>query len=232
MLVTTPVGVGLETSTSRILDVTGTLAPGMWSYRPLIPDIPEFTHHRFATVAERGWEADSFSCSTLTGTYLETSKHYYPDRTSIDLVPAERLFLDAVVLQVPRQAREHITLDAVRSVSPELRSGDALLIATGWDRHWWDRDLFVMESPHFERAAMEWLVERGVALVGGDFPCFDDPQPDQAEGVNIPLFAANRLILAPLVGLTQIDQKRVRLIALPIKISGACGAPCRAMVLL
>ena len=222
----------LDANANRVLDITGTLASGMWSYRPLIADVPEFVHHRFATVEERGWEADAFSCSTLTGTYLETSKHYYPERPSIDQIPPARLFFDAVVLQLPRQSREHITLDALRSAAPDLRPGDALLVATGWDRHWWTSDLFVMESPHFERAAMEWIVEQGVALVGGDFPCFDDPQPGQAEGVNVPLLAADRLILAPLVGLTQIEQHRVRLIALPLKLSGACGAPCRALVLL
>jgi len=88
-----------------------------------------------------------------------------------------------------------------------------------------------MESPHVERPAMEWIVARGVAILGGDVPCYDDPLPDQGQGVNVPLFDSGALILAPLVGLDRIWKPRVRLVVLPIKLRGACGAPCRAVVI-
>src|SRR5215204_3429360 len=45
----------------RHIDVTGTLASGMWSYKPSVPDMPLFKQWRFAEVAERGWEADAFT---------------------------------------------------------------------------------------------------------------------------------------------------------------------------
>jgi len=217
---------------TRLIDVTGTLAEGMWSYRPSIPDVPEFRHWRWATVDERGWEADAFAMATLTGTYLETAKHYYPNRPSIDEVPPARLVVDAAVIHLSKGAREHITVADLASAAPVLHPGDALLVGTGWDRHWCEPgETFVMESPHFERAAMEWVVAHRVGILGGDFPCFDDPQQGQGQGMNVPLLQSDALILAPLVGLDRITRPRVRLTALPLKLKGACGAPCRALVM-
>lgn len=186
----------------------------------------------FQSIAADGSEADALVLSTLTGTYLETAKHYFPERRSIDQVPPDQLFVMAVVAQVPKGPGEHITVDDLWEIDADVRPGDAALIATGWDRHWFDAETFVLQSPHFEREAMEWLVARGVAIVGGDVPCFDDPDPAQAQGVNRPLLEADRLILAPLYGLTAVSHGRHHLTVLPLKLAGACGAPCRAILTL
>lgn len=215
----------------RVVDLTGTLAPGMWSYRPIVPDVPMFAQRRWATIEERGWEADAFELASLTGTYLETAKHLYPDAISLDQVPPERLLVDAAVVRVAKGPREHIGVADLEAAAPDLRPGDALLVATGWDRYWWEAERFVLECPHFERATMEWIVGRGVAILGGDVPCFDDPDPAGAQGVNTPLLESGALILAPLVNLGELLQDRVRLIVLPLKVRGACGAPCRAIAL-
>ena len=215
----------------RHIDVTGTLAPGMWSYKPSVSDMPLFERWRFAAVSERGWEADAFTMATLTGTYLETAKHLFPDHYSIDQLPPERCFLDAVIARIPKGAREHITAPELEATAPDVRPGDALIVATGWSRHWWDSgEVFVLESPHFDLAAMRWIVARRVGILAGDFPCFDDPNPEGAQDVNRLLFGIDALILAPLVNLDQVTQDRVRLTALPIKLQGACGASCRAII--
>jgi arylformamidase len=216
----------------RYLDITGTLAPEMWSYRPSIPDIPPFEHHRWATIDERGWEADAFSMPTLAGTYLETSKHHFADGPGIDEIPPERLFVDAAIVQIPKGAREHITVADLEGADPTILPGDALLIATGWDRYWWDDGTtFVMESPHFDLPAMQWIVARGVSILGGDMPCFDDPQPGGGQGVNLPLLKSGAMILAPLVRLQEVTRSRAKLVVLPIKLRGACGSSCRAILI-
>lgn len=216
----------------RYLDITGTLAPEMWSYRPSIPDIPPFEQRRWATIEERGWEADAFAMPTLAGTYLETAKHHFADGPSIDEIPPERLFVDAAIVKVPKGAREHVTVADLEAANPTIHRGDALIVATGWDRHWWDDGTtFVMESPHFDLAAMHWIVERGASILGGDMPCFDDPQPGGGQGVNLPLLKSGALILAPLVRLQEITSPRAKLVVFPIKLRGACGAPCRAIVI-
>jgi arylformamidase len=217
---------------TKYIDITGTLAPGMWSYKASIPDIPPFTQERWAKIDERGWEADVFSMPTLAGTYLETGKHHYEDVESIDEVSPDRLFVNVSILRLPKSDREHITVADLERLKPVIEPGDAVLVSTGWESLWWDQTgRFVLQSPHFERTAMEWIVSRGAKIVGGDIPCFDDPVGAEAEGVNTPLFDAGALILAPVVNLTSVTAKRAQLVVLPIKLRGSCGAPCRAIII-
>lgn len=219
--------------TPKYIDITGTLAPNMWSYRPMNgPGNPVFEIHRFATIEDRGWEADAFSMSTLTGTYLETSKHLFADHAPIADLPIERFFVDATIARIPKGPREHITVADLEASVSELNPGDALLVATGWDKHWFDDGtIFVFESPHFDLEAMTWISARGVSILGGDMSCFDDPQPGQAQSVNHVLFAGGALILAPLVGLNRVTKSQVRLNVFPLKMADSCGSPCRAIII-
>ncbi|CAN5530843.1 cyclase family protein [soil metagenome] len=213
------------------LDITGTLSPDMWSYRAMIPDMPRFEQRRFATIPEQGWEADWFAMPTLAGTYLETAKHLIGDRLSIDQVPIDDLFVRATIATIPKQASEHITVSDLESAVTELEPGDALLVSTGWERHWWDDgSVFVGQSPHYDLSAMQWIVDRNVSILGGDFPCYDDPVTEQGQNVNMPLFESGALILAPLVNLAKWSSHRAMLTVLPIPLKGACGAPCRAIL--
>ncbi len=217
----------------RYVDLTGTYFPGMWTYRPIIPNIQLYQQSRFATVPEQGWEADVVTLPTLCGTYFETSKHLYPDHPGIAALPLERCFVRATIARIPKGSREHITAADLESAVSELDPGDALLVATGWDKHWNDPtgETFVLESPHFDMPAMRWMVDRGISILGGDFPTFDDPHAETAQGVNTVLFGSDALILAPLVGLANVRSNRVDLVVLPIKLNDACGAPCRAIAI-
>jgi kynurenine formamidase len=83
-------------------------------------------------------------------------------------------------------------------------------------------------SPYFTYDAIAYLVEKKPFLLGTDFPrweSFEHPQ-------NLfPLFyAANILMLAPVINLEQIRATRVKLTALPLNIPGTSCIPCRAIV--
>jgi kynurenine formamidase len=77
---------------------------------------------------------------------------------------------------------------------------------------------------------MQWIVDQGVSILGGDMPCFDDPRPSEGQDVNTVLFGSGALILAPLVNLGRWPHPRAMLTVLPIPLQGACGAPCRAFL--
>lgn len=212
-----------------LIDLTGPLEPNMWSYAPMIDDIPPFEHSRWATIEERGYEADWFAMPTLAGTYLETAKHLFADAPSIDQIPLERFFVPATIARIPRGPREHVTVADLEAAISKLDPGDALLVSTGWEKHRGEADTFVMQSPHFDLDAMQWMVDRGISILGGDMPCFDDPVGDEGQGVNTVLFGSGALILAPLVALESTPATRGQLTVLPIPLVGSCGAPCRAV---
>ncbi|HVO41151.1 MAG TPA: cyclase family protein [Aggregatilineales bacterium] len=213
---------------NQILDITGLIEESMWSYPPPVtrPAI-----ERIASLdGADGWDAHRMTLCTLTGTYLEASAHLLVNGETIDHVAPERFIRPATVLQLPDCAPGYpITPDDLAAAATDTapRRGDALLVATGWDRMW-NQPRFVQDSPHFTSSAMAWLVDTGATVIGGDVPCFDDPA--HPVGVNKLLFGAGSLILAPLVKLRQATRRDLLLIALPLRVKGVCGTPCRALL--
>ena len=212
----------------KLIDITGPLENGMWSYPDPYPkvhieeiDMPDWIpYDTFSWV---------FTLGAQNGTYLETAAHMFRDAATIDEVPLERMILDASIIQLPdKEPNSAITVDELMNAAVDIRPGDALIIGTGWDVKWHDKD-FISACPFFALAAMEWIFDQQVSLMGADLPRFDSwetPQEFFAE-----FFRRDILLLAPLVNLRAITRTRVRLIALPLKVKGVCGTPCRAVVL-
>lgn len=209
----------------KLIDLTGTLEPGMWRYDS-IPDVEIFP---LTTIEQDGNESHGFRLATIIGTYLETAAHHFHGEPTIDQIPVERFIVPAAILRIPRSAGTPISredLDAA-ATGITIQPGDALIFATGWEKMW-NQPEFIRESPYLTPEAMQWIVARRISILGGDVPCFDNP--NGGAGVNRVLFRSGALILAPLVNLGAVTQSKVRLMAFPLKIKGVCATPCRVIV--
>jgi kynurenine formamidase len=152
-----------------------------------------------------------------------------PDQPTIDQVPVERFMVRSAVLQLAdKMPREHITLAHLTGAGVDVQPGMGILVAAGWDRMWRDTGFF-WESPHFTREAMQWIGDKRPAILGLDFPSSNDPRAP--EGLNSIIFATGTLLLAPLVNLRRLSKQYIDLIALPLRIPGLCGTPCRAVAI-
>jgi kynurenine formamidase len=155
----------------------------------------------------------------------------YLDRITIDQVPLARCYqIDALTLWVPKQGDQAITVEdltqALAKSGETFRPGDALLVGTGWDKHWHQPD-FVTHPPYFTASAIDWVLEHQASLLGGDTPRYDSPSNPQ--NFFPKFFQHDILLLAPVVNLDQVRQPRGKLTALPLPIQGACASPVRAL---
>ena len=100
-------------------------------------------------------------------TYLETGAHLYPEMEKINEVGLERLFVSAVVLQIPRGAGEKVTAPDIESklkdAGETVNPGEALLIGTGYN---FFEDPDFKNTPHFRYDAVEWAVQPPVRHSG------------------------------------------------------------------
>ena len=210
----------------RIIDLSLTIENGVGVLGDVFPP-PQV--EELASLEEQGWVGHRFVLTSLTGTYLETSAHVFPDGEWLDEVPVERCIRPITVFHLsgigPQYGIRAVDLEACEQ---QLKAGDAALIHTGWDVRLGEED-YITNSPFFQEDAMRWLLERGAALIGADIPSYDSPKLPM-EMVKL-LFATNCLLLAPLINLGQITNTRPLLVALPMKVKGVCGAPCRAIVI-
>lgn len=214
----------------RIVDISGPIEDNMWSYgdpypTPRIEQIPPPTWLDYPVYSQ------TVSFAVQSGTYLETAAHLDRGRMPIDQLPLARCYMvDAVALWIPKGANGGITLEdllqAQQRQGVEVRTGDALLVGTGWDKQWHE-PVFVTDPPYFTAAAMDWILDQQLALLGGDTPRYDSIHHPQ--NFLPKFFQTEMLLLAPLTNMDQVQQPRGKLIALPLKIKDACASPVRAL---
>jgi kynurenine formamidase len=224
---------------SRIIDLSGPLYEGMWSYRGLsgIPDsLPAFGSERVAALETHGFEAFAYHMSSITGTYIETGGHMLPGMPSLGVLPTETFVRPAVVCHVSRKNAEEV-IHAAELVAhcPTVQPGDALLIECGWGSRW-EQPEFVPGSPAFHVDCLPWFMAQPFSILGVDVPCIESARSRPAEGdqtgnMLTPIFERGALLLAPLVNLDLVTVPRGRLLALPLSIRAVSGAPCRALLI-
>ncbi|MDH3797132.1 MAG: cyclase family protein, partial [Desulfobacterales bacterium] len=105
-----------------------------------------------------------------TGTYIDAPFHRYSEGIDLSgLEMASIADLDGIVFRIAQGMRA-IDKDVFKSGNVE---GKAVLIHTGWDRHW-RTDAYFENHPFLTRNAAEHLKSCGAALVGIDSLNIDD----------------------------------------------------------
>jgi kynurenine formamidase len=159
-----------------------------------------------------------------TGTYLDSPFHRYADGEDLSGLALESLAeLDAVVVSMPAGAGRAIGAEAFEGV--EL-GGRAVLIRTGWDRHW-GTERYGSANPFLTGEAADLLVEAGARLVGIDSLNIDDTE-DRTRPAHSILLGARIPIVEHLRGLGGLPASGFRFSAVPPKVAGFGTWPVRA----
>ena len=103
--------------------------------------------------------------------------------------------------------------------------GRAVLVHTGWDRHW-TTDAYFEGHPYLTEAAAAALVERGAVFVGIDSFNIDDTD-DLRRPVHT-LLGNNIPIGEHLCGLAGLPARGARFFAVPVKVKAFGTFPVRA----
>jgi kynurenine formamidase len=117
-----------------------------------------------------------------------------------------------------------------------IRSGDAVLIRTGWTKHWSDAETFIgrrggMPGPG-EQAA-RWLIGQGATLVGSDTPGFEC-LPTPGVSVHAIMLVDEGIHIMENLDLDEVAllrRPRVLFLALPLRLAGATGSPIRPIAI-
>lgn len=121
-----------------------------------------------------------------------------------------------------------------------IDAGDVVLLRTGWGRYWHEPRRYLNElvMPGAGLAAAHWLTERGVFAVGSDTAAFERlPSPRMDVHVHLlverGVHIIENLMLEDLAEeLRESQSNEFALLAAPLKLEGATGAPIRPLALL
>ena len=207
----------------EIVDLTMAISP----LTRVFPGSPQPAFIKWSTFGVHGYDSEVMHMSTHTGTHMDAPSHFAPGRASIDQVPASRLVSSAVLLRVRKGADGTIVVADI--MDEEIREGDAVVFATGWEKH--EGADYMTRNPGLSQDVARYLVERKVNAVGIDGPSIDPGFDEKFAAHNI-LLPAGVIVVENLCNLDRIEGRRFTLVVAPLKLAGASGSPVRALALL
>ncbi|MEO7635797.1 MAG: cyclase family protein [Sphingomicrobium sp.] len=204
----------------RIVDLSHVIEHGMVTYGNLPgPHICDYwTREGSAANYDDGssFQIGRIDMVANTGTYLDSPFHRYAEGKDLAELPLKSLAdLPGIVLRRPfadglATGAEHFTELDVR--------GRAVLVHTGWDRHW-RTEPYKHDHPFLTGEAARWLADHGAALVGIDSYNIDQTSI-RARPVHTILLGADIPICEHMTGLDQLPDGGFRFSAVPPKIAG------------
>jgi arylformamidase len=213
---------------ARFIDLSHVIEDGMVTFGDLPgPHICDYWTREAS--ADRYDDGSTFQIGRIdmvanTGTYLDSPFHRFADGNDLARLPLESLAdLDGIVVRRPFEAGLAIDADAFTGL--DVR-GKAVLVHTGWDRHW-RTDAYKTDHPFLTADAADGLVANGAAFVGIDSYNIDQTSI-RARPVHTKLLGADIPICEHMTGLGQLPDRGFRLSAVPPKISGMGTFPVRA----
>jgi kynurenine formamidase len=216
----------------RIVDLSHVITDGMVTYKGLPgPHIRDFLSREQSAASYDGGETFQIGRIDMvanTGTYVDVPFHRFADGKDLSELGVEAFaHLPGVVIRQPFESGLAVDVGLFEALDV---SGFAVLVHTGWDRHW-DSDAYYHDHPFLTEAVAELLVERGAALVGIDSHNIDDTRV-RTRPVHSALLAAGIPICEHMTNLCSLPDSGFRFSAAPPKVRGMGTFPVRAYAVL
>lgn len=191
------------------------------------------------------YTSNLFSAADHGGTHLDAPKHFAENKRAVDEVPLGSLMGPACVIDISNAALANpdyrlsvADIEEWEANNGRIHEGCIVLLNTGYADYWPDRRKYMgtellgqegvanLHFPGYSESAAIALANRGVAAVGIDTPSIDYGQSTDFI-VHRQLYERDIPGLENVANLNELPSVGAYVIALPMKIAGASGAPLR-----
>ena len=205
-----------------------------------------------AGVTKQGYyyAANRFTCAEHGGTHIDAPRHFSERGLTVDQLPLERLIGPAVCVDVAAKCaadRDYqVTVEDFQAWERAHKASledRIVLIRTGFASRWPDREKYLgtaeqgregvakLHFPGLDPTAADWLItRRRVRMVGIDTASIDHGQTRDYP-THVRLFRDNVPALENVALVDDLPASGFTLAALPIKIAGGSGGPCRIVAI-
>lgn len=207
---------------TRVIDISLAVHPGMPVYR----GNPRVRVRRTLTLARDGVNLSEVCLGSHTGTHVDAPVHFLRGGIGVDRVDLARFFGPVWVADL-RRVRELV--DAAALEAARIPGGtQRLLLRTRNSRLWHPVRPFRSDFVYLAPDGADWLVARGVRLVGIDYLSIEGfhvsggPTHRRLLGAGIPILEG--------LDLFRVPPGRYQLAAAPVRWRDCDGAPARAVL--
>jgi Predicted metal-dependent hydrolase len=203
----------------RIIDISMTIHEGMQVYKnkdEKRPKIYNTSNHETGKVHESRIDID-----VHCGTHVDAPLHMLAGGETIETIGLEQLVGPARVLDMTH-VDDAITKDDL--VPHGIQRGERILLKTKSSL----TDEFLMDFVYLREDGAQYLIERGVTLVGTDALGIERAQPEYT--THRPLLR-NRIVIVEGLRLAHVEPGSYWLVIAPLKLTGIDAAPARAFLI-
>jgi arylformamidase len=207
-----------------IYDISVSISPSL----PIWPGDPGLTLEQYESM-ERGapYNATRISSSVHLGTHVDAPRHFLSDGGTVENLPLDVLTGPCYVTQLP-DGIDAITAEVLGRT--EITSDMKRVLFGTSNSHYWAKgeSEFQTDFVAITEDGAEWLVERGVQLVGVDYLSVA-PYSESIPTHRVLLKAG--IVVVEGLNLSNVMRGFYDLYCLPLKIAGSDGAPARAILI-
>lgn len=215
-----------------LIDLSHTVEHGLITYKglpaPVICDYlsREASRQRYAPGTE--FHIGKIEMVANTGTYVDSPFHRYADGKDLSQLPLDSLAdLETVVVRVDAARGRAIDSSAFAGLA---LTGKAVLVHTGWSRHW-KTDQYFEDHPYLTEDAAVLLRRAGTRLVGIDSYNIDATDSGRRP-VHSELLRHDIPICEHMTGLDTLpNNSPTRFFAVPVKVADFGTFPVRAFAI-
>ena len=216
----------------RLIDLSHTIEQGLITYKglppPIICDFLSREQSRSFYAPGTEFQIGKIEMVANTGTYLDSPFHRYEDGNDLsELELASLANLDSVRLSAKRQEQRGIEPSAFTDLDVRNK---AVLIHTGWDKHWRREKYSEGTHPFLTKDAAQFLANEGAVLVGIDSYNIDDTA-DLTRPAHSILLRAGIPIVEHMCNLDELPDDGFKFSAVPVKVKGIGTFPVRAFAI-
>jgi kynurenine formamidase len=219
------------TALSKLIDLSHTVAHGLVTYKglpaPIICDYlsREASKKHYAPGVQ--FQIGKIEMVANTGTYLDSPFHRYEDGKDLSELDLQKL-ANLPAIKIGAQHKQAIDISCFPR--EENLAGRAILVETGWSKHW-NTPHYFEGHPFLTEEAAQFLADSGAALVGIDSHNIDNVQ-DLRRPVHSILLKQEIPIVEHMTNLAALPHGDFAFFAVPVKVKGFGTFPVRAFALL
>jgi arylformamidase len=216
-------GSNMSTGKSEWIDISLPLYDSMVQgpIEPLIPHI-EFILHRkkMNNVA-----MCQLNINTHNGTHIDAPYHFIEEGETVDRMNLDTAIGRARVIEI----EDEVMIKTEELERHDIQSGERILFKTKNSSRPERMKEFMRDSVYLSLAGAEYLVKKGIILVGIDYISIGGGGMEEIDNTHLTLLNNGIYIIEDL-DLSPVKAGQYEMICLPLRIKGGDASPARAIV--
>lgn len=212
----------------RIIDLSFAIENGMPTCG--LPWHEQVRLRQLGKIDEVGRNTHAITFGSHTGTHMDAPYHFIETGKTIDQMNVKHFCGEITVADFTDVAAGY---EVSRADVEKLNITEKMLFAFGWYKKWKTEEYY-MSFPYFSGAAIDYMITKGLK-----FLAMDTPSPDNGSAIamkddspNHKKLLKNGVIIVEYLNNTEevLGNYKYEIFALPLKIAGCDGSPCRVIV--